>query len=158
MVVIMEPALPNSCSACGRRTDLYGNIGVRTGWRGWCCICNAEWHLQQAQVLKAKTECCLKGAGSGEYEAQSLHANPFLPGDKVFIFSYTWRQWFEATVVETIHYERVTVEFAPHPNMPHRKHVPWGSWSIIRKADNMDAKEVAVSLAKLNARGVPSFD
>ena len=97
----------------------------------------------------------LPGAGSGEHEAQSLHANTFLAGDKVFVASYTWKQWFEATVVETIHYERVTVEFAPHPNMPHRKHVPWGSWSIIRKADNMDAKEVAVSLAKLNARGVP---
>ena len=136
MVVIMESPLPNSCSACGRRTDLTGNIDIRTGWRGWCCICNAEWHLQEAQ-------------------AQSLHANSFLPGDKVFVSSYTWRQWFEATVVKTIHYERVTVEFAPHPNMPHRKHVPWGSWSIIRKADNMDAKEVTVSLAKLNARGVP---
>ena len=67
----------------------------------------------------------------------------FLPGDKVFVSSYTWRQWFEATVVETIHYERVTVEFAPHPNMPHRKHVPWGSWSIIRKADNMEPEGVA---------------
>ena len=64
MVVIMEPPLPNSCSACGRRTDLYGNIDVRTGWRGWCCICNAEWHLQQAQVLKAKTECYLKEVSS----------------------------------------------------------------------------------------------
>ena len=64
MVVIMESPLPNSCSSCGRRTDLTGNIDVRTGWRGWCCICNAQWHLQQAQVLKAKTECYLKEVSS----------------------------------------------------------------------------------------------
>ena len=135
MAVSMEPPLPNSCSACGRGTDLTGNVDIRTGWRGWCCICNAEWHLQEAQ-------------------AQSLHANPFLPGDKVFVSSYTWRQWFEATVVEPIYCERVTVEFSPHPNMRARKHVPWWSWGIIRKADNMDAKGVACELAKLNATGV----
>ena len=64
MVVIMESPLPNSCSSCGRRTDLTGNIDVRTGWRGWCCICNAEWHLEEAQVVKAKTECYLKEVSS----------------------------------------------------------------------------------------------
>ena len=64
MVVIMESPLPNSCSACGRGTDLTGNIDIRTGWRGWCCICNAEWHLQEAQVLKAKIECYLKEVSS----------------------------------------------------------------------------------------------
>ena len=60
MAVSIEPPLPNSCSACGRWMEFTGDIDVRTGWRGWCCICNAEWHLEEAQVVKAKTECYLK--------------------------------------------------------------------------------------------------
>ena len=64
MVVMVDPAPRNSCSACRRPTDLYGNKDVRTGWKGWCCICNGQWHLQQAEKLKAKIECHFKEVSS----------------------------------------------------------------------------------------------
>ena len=35
-------------------------MDIRTGWEGWCSICNAHWHFQQANVLQAKTEGQLK--------------------------------------------------------------------------------------------------
>ena len=36
----------------------------RTGWVGWCRICNGQWHLQKAKVLKEKTEIYLKEVSS----------------------------------------------------------------------------------------------
>ena len=56
--------LPDECSVCDLRTDLYGNIDERTGWIGWCFVCNAQWHLEEAQIVKAKTECYLKEVSS----------------------------------------------------------------------------------------------
>ena len=35
-------------------------MDIRTGWEGWCSICNAHWHFQQANALQAKTEGQLK--------------------------------------------------------------------------------------------------
>ena len=35
-------------------------MDIRTGWEGWCSICNAHWHLQKAKVLQANTEGQLK--------------------------------------------------------------------------------------------------
>ena len=60
----MRDPLPDECSVCDLRTDLYGNIDERTGWIGWCFVCNAQWHLEEAQMLKAKTECYLKEVSS----------------------------------------------------------------------------------------------
>ena len=64
MVVMMELAPTTYCSACGRPSHLYGNRDVRTGWEGWCSVCNGHWHLQKAKVLKAKIECHLKEVSS----------------------------------------------------------------------------------------------
>ena len=52
------------CSVCGRPPNLYGNLDIRTGWEGWCSICNAHWHLQKAKVLREKTESYLKEVAS----------------------------------------------------------------------------------------------
>ena len=60
----MELAPTTYCSACGRPSHLYGNRDVRTGWEGWCSVCNGHWHLQKAKVLKAKIECHLKEVSS----------------------------------------------------------------------------------------------
>ena len=32
------------CSQCHRPAFLFGSIDERTGWRGWCVICNWHWH------------------------------------------------------------------------------------------------------------------
>ena len=64
IVVMMEPAPPTFCSACGRFSNLYGKEDVRTGWIGWCYICNGQWHYSRAIVLKAKTEFHLKALSS----------------------------------------------------------------------------------------------
>ena len=53
-------AVARPCSVCGRPQNLYGNMDIRTGWEGWCSICNAHWHFQEAKVLQAKTEGQLK--------------------------------------------------------------------------------------------------
>ena len=60
----MELAPTTYCNACGRPSHLYGNRDVRTGWEGWCSVCNGHWHLQKAKVLKAEIECHLKEVSS----------------------------------------------------------------------------------------------
>ena len=60
----IESAPRYCCSACGRLPNFYGNMDDRTGWVGWCRICNGQWHLQKAKVLKEKTEIYLKEVSS----------------------------------------------------------------------------------------------
>ena len=36
------------CSKCNRPAALFGSFDERTGWRGWCDICNWHWHHPDA--------------------------------------------------------------------------------------------------------------
>ena len=43
------------CHRCGRPSNLVGDIDVKTGWTGWCKVCNADWH--QHDVVSS-IRCC----------------------------------------------------------------------------------------------------
>ena len=32
------------CRRCGRPSSLFGSTDRKTGWRGWCFVCNWKWH------------------------------------------------------------------------------------------------------------------
>ena len=44
------------CRRCGRRSQLFGDFDIRTGWAGWCMMCNEEWY-DKIRVVR----CCNRG-------------------------------------------------------------------------------------------------
>ena len=43
------------CHRCGRPSNLFGDRDVKTGWTGWCKVCNADWHHHD---VVSSIRCC----------------------------------------------------------------------------------------------------
>ena len=37
------------CERCRRPAFLFGFCDIRTGWQGWCGVCNTKWHISVAE-------------------------------------------------------------------------------------------------------------
>ena len=44
---MMSNTIPR-CNQCSRLTCWWGDYDPKTGWMGWCRICNAKWHSEDA--------------------------------------------------------------------------------------------------------------
>ena len=44
---MMSNTIPR-CNQCSRLTCWWGDYDPKTGWMGWCNICNAKWHDEDA--------------------------------------------------------------------------------------------------------------
>ena len=71
----MQYAMPESlcnvgtslgrCEMCGRPARLYGRLDIRTGWEGWCVVCNGRWHFDRVKKqlmgqAKGRVQCTSK--------------------------------------------------------------------------------------------------
>ena len=86
------------CSKCNRPASLFGSIDVRTGWRGWCDICNWHWHHPEAvsyrvwhrsmerRSILARTVLSL--VGTFLIDAKRAHADLRSIKDRA-----VWRRW-----------------------------------------------------------------
>ena len=43
---MMSSTIPR-CNQCSRLTCWWGDYDPKTGWMGWCNICNAKWHWSE---------------------------------------------------------------------------------------------------------------
>ena len=43
---MMSSTIPR-CNQCSRLTRWWGDYDPKTGWMGWCNICNAKWHWSE---------------------------------------------------------------------------------------------------------------
>ena len=50
------------CRRCGRRSQLFGDRDVTTGWTGWCGVCSAQWNswFQLRSCRRCSRTCSVK--------------------------------------------------------------------------------------------------
>ena len=85
------------CKQCGRRSRLFGDCDLRSGWVGWCEVCNADewWSGVELQCCRCcSRQCSITSpvlCSLGVEFDTALKINSFLFSDGAFLERVTMR-------------------------------------------------------------------